>query len=376
MNEFCDELLTLACLELLTVDVPQIEPFRSAIGKRTSRKALLVIWHDREGAWGIGECSCRPDPYFSHEYLDAVEHVISDFLFPHLEAEGSGQVLLTTLAQIRGWGFARAAVLEAVIDLKRRKGQADPLSGWCLEPLSQVPVGISLSLYDNAEMAIEKIAAAATLGYRRIKLKIKPGLEPGYLRTIRKAFPDLHLGCDANGSFSEHNMDELITMSELNLAMIEQPFAPDRLDLNVALKHRVPDLGICLDESIAELGDLIAAHRLGALDELNIKLGRVGGLPVAMLLADYCRQHEIPVWVGGMFETGIGRAANLRFAASFPDAQAHDLSPSTRYFRHDLVEDPIKMDAQGTVPRPQQPVSLDEERIASFLTKRIERTKK
>jgi len=375
MSDFIDRELSLSELELITVDLPQKETFTSAIGQRKSRRALLLRWVDREGHWGIGECSARSDPYFSHEYLDGVRAVLADHLFPVLDAEMTYGELVGQLDRIRGWGFARATVLAAIHDLWRRGGEADPLDHWREdERLYHVPVGVSLGLFDNAAVAIEKIAARLEAGFRRVKLKIRPGLDPAYLKTIRETFPDTYLGVDANGSFDETGLGELAAMAQHGLAMIEQPFPPDRLDLCSGLRQRA-DVRICLDESVREPGHLISAIRLGAIDELNIKPGRVGGIPNAKILAEICKEHGIPAWVGGMFETGIGRAANLRFAACFPEARAHDLSPSSRYFETDLVQYPIEMDGNGRVIRPDLPVTLEEEAMARFEVDRVTKRK-
>ena len=352
---FLQRPLHLTRLETIVIDLPQREPFRSAIGWRHSRRALFVkIFAD--GAWGIAESSCRPDPYFSHEFCDGGVLLIQQQIIPLLEKIGTYGDLVAALNRIRGWNFIKAGVLDAVHDLWRRQGQADPVDKW--QPaLEKVPIGISLGLYDTTNALIKKIASSVEQGYRRIKLKIKPGLDRDYLRSVRAEFPDLYVGCDANGSFCERTMEELVALSDLDLAMIEQPFAPDRIDLCADLRSRSP-LKVCLDESVAEIGHLHAALRLKALDELNIKPGRVGGLPTVLAMAELCSNAGIPIWIGGMFETGIGRAANLRIAARCQDARAHDLSPSARYFIEDVVADPVEMDAQGWITTPDRPVTV------------------
>lgn len=350
--------MSLAKLDLICVDLLQKETFQSAIGTRKSREALLVRWVDQEGRWGIGECSARPDPYFSHEYLAGVETVIADHIFPALPQQGIYADVLKVLSRVRGWGFARATVLAALHDLWQRNGLDDPLAAWPAPRLARVPVGISLGLYTNIDQVIAKVGEALDEGYQRVKLKIGPGMDPDYLASIRKTFPDAYLGCDANGSFDDATMHELDRLVDLNLCMLEQPFRPDRLDLCATLKKRCPDLKICLDEGVYEFGHLEAALSLGAIDELNIKPGRLGGIPTSIALANRCQEVGIPVWIGGMFETGIGRALKLRFAACFPNARAHDLSPSSRYFVQDLVTQPVVMDANGTIATPTEPVRL------------------
>ncbi len=362
--------LPLARLELLTVELPLVEPFRSAIGSRRTRRALLVRWDDGDGAFGVGECSCRPDPYFSAEYLEAAGALIADHLASRLSAGMRYGELRRETERIRGWPFAKGALLDAVHDLFRRRGEAGPLEIWRPEGAAGVPAGISLGLPGDAASLAERVRAAAAEGYRRVKLKIRPGLDRSTLAAARDAAPGLALGLDANGSFGEDGIDELARLAELGPAFVEQPFPPERLDLARELKRRAPALTLCLDESVTGVGSLAAAHALGAIDELNLKPGRVGGELAAIAVAERAEALGVPTWVGGMFETGIGRAANLRLAARLPGAAAHDLSPSRRYFAEDLVEDPAAMDASGRVAAPGPPPRLAGERIARCLVER------
>lgn len=376
MSTFLTKPLSLSKLELIEVDLPQHERFRSAVGYRYSREALFVRWVDSDGAWGIGESSCRPDPFFSHEFLNGARQVIEDHLFHLIPAAGTYGDLIAACKRIRGWQFAKAAVIEAVHDLWQRRGEQDPLDAWKPAALTEVPVGISLGLYDTSEQLVAKIGEGLDQGYHRIKLKIKPGLDSAYLRSAREAFPDAYLGCDANGSFDESNMDELKRLADFGLAMLEQPFAPDRLDLCAKLKREAPELQICLDEGVAAEGHLRAAIAMDAIDELNIKPGRVGGMLESIRLADIAGEYGLPVWIGGMFETGIGRASNLRFAARFGNAKAHDLSPSKRYFKQDVVAHPLDMNEDGKIALPTEPVSLDEAGLASVHVRTKELIKK
>lgn len=360
---------TLRHLELLTVEIPHKRSFQSAVGQRHSRKALLLRWTDQDGETGIGECSCRPDTYYSHEFLNGVELLITEQIFPQLKPTMTHDDLAGILGRIRGWPFARSTVWDAVYDLQRRKGYQDPIEHWNVPQQSRIPVGISLGLYNNTEVLLQAVSEAHQEGYRRIKLKIKPGLPAHYLAEVHAAFPDQCLSWDANGSFSEENMDELVALAALNPHSIEQPFAPDRLDLSAELKRRAPTARVCLDEGVAAIGHLLTALQLKALDELNIKPGRVGGIDTAIALAQRCKQEGIQAWVGGMFECGIGRVANLRFASCLPEAVAHDLSPSQRYFAEDLIADPPTMDSDGTIPLPKEPVQVITPQIDKFLLK-------
>ncbi len=363
-------------LEVLEVVLPQVESFRSAVGVRHERRALYVRWFDTDGAWGLGECSCRPDPYFSGEFVAGAREVLRDFVFPALPARGAVADIERAVTRVRGWNFTTSAVLDAMFDLLRRRGGVDPLDVWPHRKVARVPVGISLGLFTEPAAAVDRVAAAVADGYRRVKLKIGPTMDRTTLEAVRTAFPDLYLGFDANGTFGEADFDLVASLAELEPKLIEQPFAPGRLDLCQDLKQRQPNLGLCLDESLTDLGLVIAAHRLGALDEVNIKPGRVGGVLETVRILDYCRQNDLPAWVGGMFESGVGRVANLRVAACLPAAVAHDLSPSRRYFAADVVAEPIDMDADGCIDMSNdKPVEIDELNLERLLADRLVLTK-
>ncbi len=370
IDGWLDHELGLERLELLELAVPQLESFRSAIGLRTERRALFVRWVEPGGAWGIGECSCRPDPYFNGEFLAGAVTVIERFIFPALPRRGSVRELVEILGRVRGWSFTTAAVLDAATDLLRRRGVADPVDLWPDPRVERVPVGISLGLFPSGEQAVERVGREMAEGYLRIKLKIGPEVDRAVLERVRAELPDLRLGFDANGTFGAEDLDFLATLAELEPVAIEQPFPPDRFDLCRELKQRRPDLRICLDESLTSAGLLAAADRLGALDEVNLKPGRVGGAVGCLEVLEYCRSRRLPVWVGGMFETGVGRARNLRVASCLPAAEAHDLSPSRRYFAVDVLREPIEMDGEGHVAVPDAPVALDEKVVARLTVDR------
>lgn len=369
---FLAQEITLERLEVLELVVPQVESFRSAIGVRNERRALFVRWFDNEGRWGLGECSCRPDPFFSGEFVDGSRLVLRDHVFPRLPRQGTIAEIVAVLDRVRGWPFTVAAVLDAASDLLRRHGGTDLLDAWDGPRIRRVPVGISLGLFPSSAAAVQRVEQAVAEGYHRVKLKITPAMDRRPLEAIRHGFPTLHLGFDANGSGSAEHLDFFTALAELTPAVIEQPFPPDRLDLCLALKQRIPDLTICLDESVASLGDLLTVHRLGALDELNIKPGRVGGALATARILTWCRAHQLPAWVGGMFETGVGRLANLRLAARLPEATAHDLSPSRRYFKTDIVTPTVKMGDDGKIDLGQEePPEIEEAAVEELLAERL-----
>lgn len=357
--------LHFSSLEWWVVDLPQHESFRSALGYRMSRQGLYLRVEDADGVWGIGESGCRPDPYFSHEYLDGAVALVRKFLQPVFAAATTYGALVQALHHIRGWHFTKAALLDAVHDYQRRKGLPDPLELWPAAVTQRVPVGISLGIFESESDMMAKVDAAVAEGYRRIKLKIAPHVGFERLAAVRRAFPRARLAFDGNGSFDESGIPWLARLAELDPVMVEQPFAPDRLDLCVRLKQTAPALPLCLDESINSPADLRLAHQLGALDEVNITPGKVGGVLSVIEMGEFCRDVGLPAWVGGMFETGVGRAHNLRVAARFPAAAAHDLSPASRYFPRDITTQPLHM-VQGTIALPEQPVTLCEDTLRTY----------
>lgn len=368
--------INLKQLTLLEVAIPRVASFRSAIGVRHTRQALLVRWTDEAGDWGVGECSCRPDPFFNEEYVAGAMEVVRDFIFPLLPVQGTVGEVVVAVSRVRGWPFTRAAVLAALFDLLRRKGIPDALDQGPVAPQHRVPVGISLPLFDTPDEALRRVEQAVEDGYRRVKLKVSPDMNLDTFAAVRSAFPSVYLGSDANGSCTEADGMFLDALAALQPEVLEQPFAPDRLDLCAALRARHPALTLCLDESIRSMGDLMTAYRLGALDELNLKPGRVGGQLETTRIMAYCTEHQLPVWVGGMFETSIGRAANLRVAARLPAARAHDLSPPRSYLTEDVVDHPLEMDAEGYIHlRDDRPVTLDETVIERRCVRKIVLTK-
>ena len=339
--------LLLSQLELYILDVPQKTSFTSGIGVRNSRKMLLVKWADAQGVVGYGECSCRPDPYYSEEFLDGAVQLIQKFVVPQLTRETSLAGVLKVLRRIRGWNFTKAAVEAAAFQVART------LSGYRLEedltptPIDRVPVGISLGIYKDKGEAYEVVQEAIQQGYRRVKFKISPTVDTAVFDHINPLLFDngVLTGFDANGSFFHEHLDALGYFVHTYDTIIEQPLPPSRYDVYQAAKACYPSLRVCADEEVKNIGDLMKLKALGAIDELNLKLGRVGGITHSMEIVNYCAAEGIPCWIGGMFETGVGRVFNLELARFLPEAQAHDLSPSSRYFTEDIIAPEVTMEA-------------------------------
>lgn len=341
IKAFLNTPISLAKLNLVVIELPQIKPFRSAIGIRNSRKALIVKWHTNDGIVGYGECSCRPDPFYSHEFIDGAIKVIEEFIFPLLKSATTYYKVLSALSKIRGWNFTKAAIEFAMNDAIRRTTGKGILDVWKRPRLDKVPVGISMGLFEDGISMAKSIEEAEKEGYKRLKFKINPGYaSPSIFKSLGDSNHS-NLSFDANGSFTDDDFDSLQQFAKLG-HMIEQPFTPGSAYLKNVFEKENSKLIVCFDEEIETLGQLIQQNKNQS--ELNIKPGRVGGLYNTIEMIEYCFENEILIWIGGMFETGIGRAQNLQIASFLTKAVAHDQSPSNRYFKKDVLENPIEME--------------------------------
>ncbi len=344
-DELLHQTISLAKLELHILDVPQKNHFTSGIGIRTSRRTLIVKWIDKEGRIGYGECSCRPDPYYSAEYLDGAVLLIKKFIVPLLKTHQTFQEVLDILKRIRGWNFTKAAVEAAAFQLARSQSGYDLSKDIKASAIGQVPVGISLGIYQDKAEFYDVVQKAIEEGYQRLKFKISPTANTDLFDHINPLLFDhnVYTGFDANGSFYHNDFDKLGYFVNTYQTIIEQPLPPSRFDVYLAAKAKFPKLMVCADEEVKCIGDLIKLHQLGAIDELNLKVGRVGGVSASIELLNYCHDHHISCWIGGMFETGVGRLLNLEFASYLPNAKGHDLSPSARYFTEDIIAPEVTM---------------------------------
>lgn len=358
-------------LDILEVAIPRKQVFHSAIGSRTIKKALLVRWVFPDGQWGIGEAACRTDPLYSGEFNDGACLVLQQHLAPMLTPHGTVGDVVAACRRVRGWPFTMAAVLGALLDGLRRRGVADLIDQ---HPHRQrrVAVGISLGLPTDLPATLSAIQTAIQRGIQRIKLKINPQIPFETLHAIRQAIPAARLSVDANGCFQAQHVDHLTKLSTLRLDMLEQPFAPGRFDLDQQLKAAAPDLRLCLDESLTDMGAFRTAHAMGVLDVANLKPGRVGGPLASDAIVRWCTRMGIRVWVGGMFETGIGRHANLRLASCLPGSPIHDLMPPTHYLTEDITSPPIAMENGVIDLSMDAPCTVRWDRVEALLCRHIQ----
>ncbi|MEM1322735.1 MAG: o-succinylbenzoate synthase [Bacteroidota bacterium] len=346
MQNYTQENITLNYLELYWLDLPQKKVFQSGIGTRKSKETLLIKWVDQEGRAGYGECSCRPDPYFSAEFLEAAALALQHFIAPQLKAAQSYEEVLRLMHKVRGWNFIKAALEAAMHQVAKQLPGFKPLEErLAMEKTEKVPVGISLGIYKDKNEFYEVVEEAIREGYQRLKFKISPAVDTRFFDHINALLFDqqVYVSFDANGSFGEADLDKLAYFANTYEGCIEQPTPPDRFDLLLHAKRLHPQLKVCFDEEVEHIGDLVKLHSLNIIDELNLKVGRVGGISSSVRILNYCHQHGIPCWMGGMFETGVGRLQNLEIAAFMNGARAHDLSPSSRYFEEDIISPEIEM---------------------------------
>jgi o-succinylbenzoate synthase len=351
------------------------EPFRISSGTTHQRNVLLVTV-GLDGVDGIAECVAGEAPSYSYETVDTARLTIQNHLAPVLLGQrfpdpGSVGPFLDRVA--RGHRMAKAA-LEMAIWEGYARGRGLSLAGLLGGTRAAVPAGVSIGIQPDTATLNRRIRSFLDQGYRRIKLKIAPGLDVPVLEAVRGEFPDTPLTVDANGAYTAGDMDLLTSLDRFRLMLIEQPFPEDALLLHARLQERtVTD--ICLDETVTTPERCRDALELRAARVINIKPGRVGGLGPAREVHDLCAAAGVPVWCGGMLESGIGRAHNVALA-SLPNMRLpNDTSASDRYWERDVVVPPFTLQADGTVAVPQGPglgVEVDEDFLRSIEVERVE----
>lgn len=365
-------LLRLARLVLREIRLALKEPFRISSGVESERRILLLELEERGGARTWAECVAFPRPNYTPETIDTAWLAIREWLAPRLldRAVPGPEAVHDILARdIRGHNMAKAALemgcwaLDAEckrVSLSRRLGGAR----------DRVPTGISLGIQPEPSLLVERALAAVAQGYRKVKLKIQPTQDVEYVRAVREAVGgDIELMADANAAYTIDDADHLAELDAFDMIMLEQPFGADAL-LQLAELQRRMKTPLCLDESII---DVSRARDMIALDSgriINIKPGRVGGFSASKAIHDVCQAANVPVWCGGMLETGVGRAHNVALASLPNFSLPGDLSPSARYWARDIVEPEWTMDADGMVgvpaDRPGLGVDVDEAMIAEL----------
>ncbi|MET9271993.1 o-succinylbenzoate synthase [Kribbella sp. NPDC003557] len=342
--------MKLTGVELRHISMPLVAPFRTSFGTQTTRDVLLlrVVTDESEG-WG--ECVAMTDPLYSSEYADGAADVLRRFLVPALAAAGpiDAHAVATVLTPYRGHRMAKAALEAAVLDAElRAEGRSFARELGAVH--DRVPCGVSVGIMDSVPALLDAVGNYLDEGYLRIKLKIEPGWDVEPVRAVRERYgDDVLLQVDANTAYTLADARHLARLDPFGLLLIEQPLDEEDV-LGHAELARLIATPVCLDESITSARSAAAAIRLGACQVVNIKPGRVGGYLEARRIHDVCVAHGVPVWCGGMLETGIGRAANVALAALPGFVLPGDTSASGRYYRTDITEPFVLADGHLAVP--------------------------
>jgi O-succinylbenzoate synthase len=354
-------------VDLFLVRLPFVSPFAISTAVWTTKDALLLRL-ESGGLTAWGECVADPDPFYAYETTGTARHVLKDFLLPLLEPGAPLGDLERRMRHVRGHEMARATLENAVLDLiAKRKGI--PLHALLSAPKKKVPSGISIGIQESPAALLAAVEEAVGKKYHRVKMKIRKGQDLDYVRAVRERFPDLPLMVDANGDYRLEDAEHLARLDAFDLMMIEQPLSYFDFYEHAILQKSLKT-PLCLDESIHSLGDAAAAIALGGCRILNLKQGRVGGLLESMRILDHAAAHGIPVWSGGMDETGIGRAVNIHLQTLPGFTLPGDTSETSRYFHEDIVEPPVVLDEEGFIDVPAGPgigVTVVEERLARLM---------
>jgi o-succinylbenzoate synthase len=336
-------------VELRRISMPLVAPFRTSFGTETTRDVLLVrVVTDEAEGWG--ECVAMTSPLYSSEYVDAAADVLRRFLVPAVMAAGpAAHAVAEVLAPFKGHRMAKAALEMAVLDAElRAEGRSFGRELGAVR--DRVPCGVSVGIMDSVPQLLEAVGGYLAEGYVRIKLKIEPGWDVEPVRAVRERYgDDLLLQVDANTAYTLGDARQLARLDPFDLLLIEQPLDEEDVLGHVELARQVRT-PICLDESITSARDAAAAIRLGACQVVNVKPGRVGGYLEARRIHDVCVAHGVPVWCGGMLETGLGRAANVALAALPGFTLPGDTSASGRYYASDITEPFVLDDGHLEVP--------------------------
>jgi O-succinylbenzoate synthase len=342
-------------VELREIRLGLVHFFETSFGRTTERRIILVRVVCDDGAEGWGECTAGEGPFYSEEWTETAWPTIKDFLAPAVvgkDIESAARVR-DLVRKVRGHRMAKAAVETACWDLEARRASV-PLWRHLGGVRSEIPCGVSIGIQESVEALLEKIERELSAGYRRIKIKIKPGWDLKVLESVRRRFPDIKLMADANSAYTLRDVQLFRSMDAFDLTMIEQPLAHDDIMDHARLQAEIRT-PLCLDESIRSAQDARHAIDAKACRIINIKLGRVGGHAEALEVEDEARRRDIPVWCGGMLESGIGRAHNIAMSTLAGFTLPGDVSASERYWEEDIIDPPVMVSERGTINAPEAP---------------------
>jgi O-succinylbenzoate synthase len=344
-------------ITLREIHMRLLAPFETSFGVTRDRRILLVEAETAGagGAIGWSEVTAGETPFYSAETVETAWHVLRDFLWPLArgrEFESAGE-LAEMMAPVRGHLMAKSGIENAAWEAEAR-AKGTPLWRLLGGTRQEISCGVSIGIQPSIDELLKKVETESVAGYQRIKIKIKPGNDIEPVRALREKFPRIRLMVDANSAYRLADAAHLKRLDEFYLIMIEQPLGHDDIYGHAQLQKQI-ETPICLDESIETIADLEASIALKACQIVNIKLGRVGGHSSARRIHDICREHSIPVWCGGMLESGIGRAHNVAMSTLENFTLPGDVSASRRYWDEDIIEPEVVVSRRGTITAPDGP---------------------
>jgi O-succinylbenzoate synthase len=334
--------------------IPLVQPFETSFGRTTERRVLLVEIR-AEGLVGWGECVAGEHPYFSEETVDTAWLVMQQELAPALAAAdpAHGGKCPEIFRPVRGHRMAKAGLENAVWDLEAQM-KGVPLAQLLGGTRETIACGVSIGIQPTLDKQLAQVEREVAAGYQRIKLKCKPGWDVKMFEAVRNRWPEITLSCDANSAYRLKDADHIVTFDQFDLLMIEQPLWADDFYFHSMLQKQL-QTAICLDESIRNRRDALAAIEMESCRIINIKCGRVGGFSEAIAVHNAAQERGIPVWCGGMLESGIGRAHNIALSSLDNFTLPGDVSASKRYWAEDIIEPEIEVSAQGEIRVPDSP---------------------
>jgi len=341
-------LMKVEAITLREIQMPLVHFFETSFGRTYSRRILLITAHC-DGVNGWGECVAGEDPFYSSEWIESAWPTIVRYLAPTILGQSleSARECATRFARVRGHRMAKAALENALWDAEARQLK-QPLWKLLGGSRREIQCGVSIGIQDSIDQLLEKIQTELAAGYRRIKVKVKPGWDVNVLERIRARWSDIVLSCDANSAYTLDEVEHLRKFDQFNLLMIEQPLWHDDIYYHARLQKELRT-AICLDESIVNARSAAIALESGACRIINVKVGRVGGFTEARKVHDICQSQNIPVWCGGMLESGIGRAHNIALSTLVDFRLPGDVSASKRYWKEDIIDPEVEVTPQGTI---------------------------
>lgn len=366
--------MIITSVELREIRLPLIHFFETSFGRTTERRILLVRVTDTDGATGWGECTVGEGPFYCDEWTETAWPTIKTFLAPMVVGKEIDTAADTwgLMKAVRGHRMAKAAIETACWDLEAKK-LGRPLWQHLGGERAEISCGVSIGIQDTPAALLEKIEKELAAGYQRIKIKIKPGWDLKIVAQVRARFPDIRLMADANSAYTLADVPLFKQLDQYGLMMVEQPLAHDDIFDHAKLQQQIVT-PVCLDESIHSSEAARHAIQLAAARIVNLKLGRVGGHAQAKQVEQVCRESNIPVWCGGMLESGVGRAHNIAIATLAGFTLPGDVSASARYWNEDIIEPEVTVSPVGTIAAPASPgigFEVNESRIGQ-LSLRVE----